>query len=148
MLCFTPGVDEPVALRILFADDDEAFRHLLRVRLDQIPEVEIVAEAADGAEAVELALALRPEFVLLDIAMPRLDGFEAATRIQESLPQATVVMHSGEMTPHNVSRCADLELPLRDKLRLDETLLEIVRVQAKPSSRDERRSERASGAVA
>ncbi len=88
-------MDRAAALQVLFADDDEAFRHLLRVRLAQLSELEIVA----GAEAVELALALRPEVVLLDVAMPRLDGFGAATLIQESLPQAAVVMHSGEMTP-------------------------------------------------
>lgn len=88
-VCFTPRVDREAALQVLFADDDEAFRHLLRVRLAQLSELEIVAEAADGAEAVKLD----------DVAMPRLDGFGAATLIQESLPQATVVMHSAEMTP-------------------------------------------------
>jgi len=128
-------VDNPAALRVSSLTTTKRFGTFFVSASLRSRRSKSSAEAADGAEAVELALALRPEVVLLDIAMPRLDGFEAATRTQESLPHATVVMHSGEMTPHNLSRAGDLELPLLDKLRL-ETLLEILRSQAKPSSSD------------
>ena len=56
------------------------------------PEIEIVAEAGDGAEATRKALETRPDVVVLDVSMPRLNGFEAARRIHEALPQTRILM--------------------------------------------------------
>ena len=69
------------ALRVVVADDEPLVRQGLRLVLELEPGLEIVAEAADGVDAVALTLEHRPDLVLLDIRMPRLDGIEAARRI-------------------------------------------------------------------
>nr|BFE82300.1 hypothetical protein GCM10020093_049010 [Planobispora longispora] len=69
-----------MTIRVLIADDQELVRTGFRMILDAQPDMEVVATAADGAEAIEQARRLRPDVCLLDIRMPRLDGLEA-TRI-------------------------------------------------------------------
>ena len=69
-----------MSVRVLIADDQELVRTGLRMILDAQPDIEVVGEAADGAEAVALARALRPDVCLMDIRMPVLDGL-AATRV-------------------------------------------------------------------
>lgn len=86
-------------IRILLADDHNVMRRGLRLLLESQPGFTVVGEAADGRQAVEQALALKPEVAVLDIAMPHLSGAEAAQRITEALPATAVVilsMHSDE----------------------------------------------------
>jgi DNA-binding NarL/FixJ family response regulator len=86
-------------IRILLADDHNVMRRGLRLLLESQPDFEVVGEAADGLAAVELASETQPDVVLLDIAMPRLNGIETAQRITEGVPKAAVVilsMHSDE----------------------------------------------------
>ncbi|MFQ5557530.1 MAG: response regulator transcription factor, partial [Acidimicrobiales bacterium] len=68
-------------LRVLIADDQEMVRAGLRMILESQPDIEVVAEAASGGEAVTLAEAARPDVCLLDIRMPDLDGIEATRRL-------------------------------------------------------------------
>jgi len=86
-------------IRILLADDHNVMRRGLRLLLESQPGFIVVAEAADGRQAVEQALATKPDIAVLDIAMPHLSGAEAAQRITETLPATAVVilsMHSDE----------------------------------------------------
>lgn len=78
-------------MRVLLADDHPLFRDGVRSLL-QARGVEVVGEAGDGQEAVEAALRLRPDVVLMDISMPRMDGLEATRLIKARLPQVKIVM--------------------------------------------------------
>ena len=79
-------------VRVLVADDHTIVRQGLVKLLVESGECEVVAEAADGMEAVEKALATRPEVAILDLSMPRLPGLEAVRRIHEALPQTRVLV--------------------------------------------------------
>jgi len=86
-------------IRILLADDHTVMRRGLRLLLENRPEFEVVAEAADGREALEGANAAHPDVAVLDIAMPNLSGIEAAQRISNEFPRIAIVilsMHSDE----------------------------------------------------
>jgi PAS domain S-box-containing protein len=90
----TPG-DATDGRSVLIADDAADLRYLLRHRLDRAADVHVVAEAADGQQAIDLALEHRPDVVLLDLSMPVLDGLEAARRIRRALPETHIVVLSG-----------------------------------------------------
>ena len=86
-------------IRILLADDHTVMRRGLRLLLESRPEFSVVAEAADGREAVEQAEATQPDVAVLDIGMPNLGGIEAAQRITNAWPDIAIVilsMHSDE----------------------------------------------------
>jgi DNA-binding NarL/FixJ family response regulator len=85
--------------RILLADDHAVIRSGLRLVLERQPDFKVVAEAGDGREAVKLAEATRPHVAVLDVAMPNLNGIEAARQMIASVPGISVVilsMHSDE----------------------------------------------------
>jgi len=80
-------------IRVLIADDHAVLRDGLHALLDMYEDVEVVGKAADGLEAVERAVELKPDVVLMDIAMPRLGGLEAALEIrQRKLPTRVLVL--------------------------------------------------------
>ena len=81
-------------MRILIADDHGIVRSGLRLLLDRQADMEVVAEAADGAEAVELALRDRPDLCILDVGMPRLTGLQATREIKAQAPEMTVLILS------------------------------------------------------
>jgi DNA-binding NarL/FixJ family response regulator len=88
----TPG--KVTLVRVLLADDNAQFRSVLRRLLERDEEIQVVAEAADGAEAVRLAVELRPDVVVMDVSMPGLDGVEATYELKSRLPNLTVLMLS------------------------------------------------------
>jgi DNA-binding NarL/FixJ family response regulator len=80
-----------MSIRILLADDHSVVRQGLRMFLSLDPELEIVGEAADGAEALRLARTLKPDVVLMDLLMPVMDGIAAITAIRRELPETEVI---------------------------------------------------------
>jgi two-component system, NarL family, response regulator NreC len=86
-------------IRILIADDHGIVRTGLRLQLERKEGFQVVGEAADGREAVRMAEELVPDVVIMDIAMPSLNGIQAASQIVKSLPKTEVIMlsmHSDE----------------------------------------------------
>jgi DNA-binding NarL/FixJ family response regulator len=86
-------------IRILLADDHTVVRKGLRLLLENEADFQVVADAANGREAVSLAEQLEPDVVVMDIAMPELNGIEAARQISAKLPRTAIVflsMHSDE----------------------------------------------------
>ena len=85
----------PALVRVLIADDSHDIRFLLGSQLRADPAFEVVGEAANGDEAVQRAVELRPDVVVLDLVMPVMDGFQALTELRERLPDTRVVVLSG-----------------------------------------------------
>lgn len=81
-------------IRVLIADDHALVREGIRHVLDAEPGIAVVAEAANGREAVELSVAHRPDVVVLDITMPEESGLKAAARLRDVLPSARVLLLS------------------------------------------------------
>jgi two-component system, NarL family, response regulator len=88
-----------MTLRILLVEDDELFRLGLRVRLQREADLDIVAEAEDGETAIELALALAIDVVLLDVGLPGLGGIETCCQLKQRCPQLPVLV----LTSHGES---------------------------------------------
>ena len=78
-------------VRVLIADDHSVVRQGLRMFLKLDPELEVVGEAANGAEAIQMARALKPDVVLMDLLMPGTDGITATGRIRAEVPQTEVL---------------------------------------------------------
>jgi two-component system, NarL family, response regulator NreC len=92
---------------VLIVDDHEAIRRTLRVRIEELPEFSVCGEAVNGVDAVEKAQLLSPNLVILDFAMPEMNGLEAATALRFMLPAAKLYL----LTAHSNR---ELELAARD----------------------------------
>jgi DNA-binding NarL/FixJ family response regulator len=79
-------------IRVVVADDHDLFREGLRQLLETVPMIEIVGEACDGQEAIQLVISHQPDVVLMDINMPRLDGIRATEYIVKNYPETNVVV--------------------------------------------------------
>ena len=79
-------------IRVLIADDHTIVRSGVRLLLEAEPDIEVVGEALDGSQGYELAVALRPDVVLMDIAMPGVDGLEATRQIKSQIPAIQVLV--------------------------------------------------------
>jgi DNA-binding NarL/FixJ family response regulator len=91
-------------LRVLIADDHRLFAEALEAILAADERIEVVGQASDGREAVELARTLGPDVVLMDVSMPVLDGFEATREIREANEGVRVLMLTGSNSRADVDR--------------------------------------------
>jgi DNA-binding NarL/FixJ family response regulator len=97
----------PQRIRVLVADDHRLFAQALQAILATDERIEVAGHAADGAEAVRLALTLEPDVILMDIAMPVMDGFQATKQIRKQQPQACVLMLTGSNSRIDVDRARE-----------------------------------------
>jgi DNA-binding NarL/FixJ family response regulator len=133
-------VSEERKIRVVLVDDVPELRLLVRLKLEEDPEIEVVGEAANGREGVKVVEAANPDLVLLDLSMPDMDGLEAIPLMREHAPDARVVVLSGheagrislealdqgasryinkaaglDSIPHIVREVAELEPPFSDR---------------------------------
>jgi two-component system, NarL family, response regulator NreC len=119
-------------IRILLADDHAVVRQGFRMILAAQSDMEIVGEAGNGREAIAKALELHPDVVVMDVAMPELNGIEATRRLAETSPQTRVLalsMHKDSVYVREILRAGARGYLLKDSIDVD--LLAAVRAVAK-----------------
>jgi DNA-binding NarL/FixJ family response regulator len=119
-------------IRVLLADDHKLFRAGIRSLLQTVADLDVIAEAEDGREALRLVAAHSPDVVLMDIMMPELNGLDAAARLARAFPRSRVIVLSMNADPDSVLRAlragavgylvktadpAELELAIRAVMR-------------------------------
>ena len=97
----------PQKIRVLIADDHRMFAEALEAILATDRRLEVAGHAGDGAEAVSLALKVRPDVTLMDIAMPVMDGLQATKQIRKQWPTACVLMLTGSNSRTDVDRARE-----------------------------------------
>ncbi len=118
-------------IRVLLADDHVLVRKGFQMILAAESDMEVVGEAANGRDAVELALKVRPEVVVMDVAMPELNGIEATRRLTEAIPQTRVLalsMHKDSAYVREILRAGAKGYLLKDAF--DRDLVAAVRAVA------------------
>lgn len=103
-------------IRVVLADDQAMVRAGLRLILETQPDVEVVGEAADGEEALRVAKQQRPDLVLMDIRMPRVDGIEATSRLiaEQPAPRVLVVTFDADRFVYEALRAGASGFILKD----------------------------------
>jgi two-component system NarL family response regulator len=96
--------ESPTICRIVLADDHAIFRQGVATLIERESDLKVVGEAGDGEEAVACYRRLRPDVTLLDLVMPRLDGFEALLRIRHMDPEAKVIVLTTYDTDEDINR--------------------------------------------
>jgi len=94
----------PKTIRVLIADDHRLFAQALDAILSGDERIKVAGQARDGHEAVELAAELEPDVILMDIAMPGMDGFQATRVIKQAQPGAIILMLTGSDSRSDVDR--------------------------------------------
>ena len=89
-------------IRVLLADDHQLLRQAMRLMLEMQEQIEVIAEASDGREAVDLTDRLKPDVVLMDLAMPGLNGVEATGQIVKQNPRTKVLIVTGYVDDRRV----------------------------------------------
>lgn len=91
-----------MSITILLVEDHQIVREALHVMLDRLPDLRVIAEAADGLAAIKQAQSARPDVVLMDITMPVLNGIEATRKIHEAMPDIRIIALSMHTEQHYV----------------------------------------------
>jgi DNA-binding NarL/FixJ family response regulator len=84
------------SIRVLVVDDFEPFREVVRLTLAERLDLEVIGEASDGPEAVQKAVELKPDLILLDLGLPTMNGVEVARRFRQLVPDARIIFFSQE----------------------------------------------------
>lgn len=124
-----------MTIRVLLADDHIMVRQGLKALLDAEPDIQVVGEASDGWETIQQAETLRPDVILMDLTMPRLNGLEATRRLEKSLPEIKILaltMHTNEEYVREVLRAGAAGYILKEAAVSE--LVQAVRVVAKGES--------------
>jgi DNA-binding NarL/FixJ family response regulator len=96
-------------IRVLIVDDDAPFAHAMMTSLSEDGRIDVVGTTADGEEALELSKALRPDVMLLDLNMPRVDGYEVMRRINLLEHKPTIIVLTGVTDDDDLARAARLK---------------------------------------
>jgi DNA-binding NarL/FixJ family response regulator len=94
----------PKTIRVLIADDHRLFAQALQAILEDDERIAIAGQARDGKQAVDLARSLEPDVILMDIAMPGMDGFQATRVITDERPETSVLILTGSNSRSDVDR--------------------------------------------
>jgi DNA-binding NarL/FixJ family response regulator len=101
-------MDSPQPFTILVVDDFELFRRSIRFVLKERPEFQVVGEAADGQEAVQKAVQLKPRLILLDASLPKISGIDAAREIRKLVPESKIILMNYESDSQMVQETLSL----------------------------------------
>ena len=109
---YATSMDGPI--KVLLADDDELFLQSLKALIERQPELAVVAEAANGVEALELAEQLAPDAVVIDLHMPLLDGVSTVARLRSDHPHLCLIVLTGDSDTdlHSAARAAGADAVL------------------------------------
>ena len=118
-------------IRVLIVDDQPAVRRGLHLRLSLEPDMEVIGEAEEGAEAISLAGSLQPDVVLMDVRMPGMDGIEATAALRAVARESAVVILSLDDSAKTRTRAKEAgAVAFVAKRRMEEELLTVVRQAA------------------
>ncbi len=125
------ALTKPQTIRVLIADDHRLFAQALESILDTDDRLAVTGHANDGAEAVKLALSLDPDVILMDIAMPVMDGFQATKQLRKQRPGSCILMLTGSDSRSDVDRAraagaAGYVTKVRIAAELVDAILEVV----------------------
>ena len=123
--------DATTPLRVLLADDHVTVRHGLKLLIDDQPDMKVISEASDGAEALQSAIALQPDVVVIDISMPGMNGLVATRKLKELQPDAVIVIltrHGDDAYLHELLRAGVAGYVLKQSASTE--LLQAIRVAA------------------
>ena len=92
----SPGLSRAAAVRVLVVEDLADFRQFVCLTLGNNPDLRVIGEASDGLEALQMAVELRPDLILLDIGLPSLNGIEVARQMRSLVPESIIIFLTQE----------------------------------------------------